>query len=403
MSIMQAENESISHPAASVEVLVIGGGVIGSSIAYHVARQGRTVLVVERSEVAREPAASWGSAGGIRLWEQDPPEAPLALAALARWPGLGEELEAEIGFHQGGHLMLAENEDEAEQLQALAKRQRALGFADLSFLDRQEAFAIAPGLGEQVVAAIFSPSSGHADPRLTTHAFAKAARRHGAIYWTGTACRALQRVGNRVVGAQTEHGAVQARQTVLATGAWNSELAATVGIQLPLKMCVLQVLLSSPAAPDILRPVLSATGREVSLKQRADGAFVVGGGWRGDPAPDGRSYTLREESIERNWAIACDLFAPFRTLKRVSAWGGLQAQSIDDLPLVGSVSEVKGLAIACASWYGFALSPAIGLSLADHLAGLPTPELDQLSPQRLTRFDRARVAAFMTDQRRVEF
>src|SRR5262249_43050953 len=82
--LMKADNQSISHPAASVEILVIGGGVIGSSIAYHLARQGRTVLVVERHEVVVEPAASWASAGGIRLWEQEPPEAPLALAALKR-------------------------------------------------------------------------------------------------------------------------------------------------------------------------------------------------------------------------------------------------------------------------------------------------------------------------------
>jgi sarcosine oxidase subunit beta len=392
---MQPENESTFHPTASVEVLVIGGGVIGSSIAYHVARQGRTVLVVEHSEVALEPVASWASAGGIRLWEQDPPEAPLALAALARWPTLAEELDADLGYCQAGHLMLAENDAETEQLRTLAQRQRTLGFADMSFVDRQAAFSIVPGLGEQVVAGIFSPSSGHADPRLATRAFANAARRHGAIYWTSTTCLALQRVGDRVVGAQTERGAVQAQQTVLAAGAWNRELAAAVGIQLPLKICVLQVLLSAPAEPGILRPVLTATGREVSLKQRADGAFVVGGGWQGDPTPDGRSYTLRQERIERNWAIARDLFAPLRTLQRVSAWGGLQAQSIDDLPLIGSVPTVEGLALACASWYGFALSPAIGRSMADNLAGLPAPELDQLSPHRIAHIDPARVAAFI--------
>ena len=392
---MQAENKSMFHPAASVEVLVIGGGVIGSSIAYHVARQGRAVLVVECGDVAREPAASWASAGGIRLWEQDPPEAPLALSALSRWPTLSEELDADLGYQQGGHLMLAENEAEAEQLQALMERQRALGFADLSFVDRQQALCLAPGLGEQVVAGIFSPSSGHADPRLTTYAFASAATRQGAIYWTGIACLALQRVGDRIVGVQTERGVVQAEQTVLAAGAWTGELAATAGIQLPLKICVLQALLSSPAAPGILRSVLTATGRAVSLKQRADGAFVVGGGWQGDPARDGCSYTLRGERVERNWAIVRDLFAPFRTLHRLNAWGGLQAQSIDDLPLIGSVPTVEGLALACASWYGFALAPAIGRSMADHLAGLPAPELEQLSPQRIDHIDPARVAAFM--------
>ncbi len=83
-------------------------------------------------------------------------------------------------------------------------------------------------------------------------------------------------------------------------------------------------------------------------------------------------------------------------LHRVNAWGGLQAQSIDDLPLIGSVPTVEGLSLACASWYGFALSPAIGRSLADHLAGLPAPELDQLSPDRIMHLDPTRAAAFLS-------
>src|SRR5438874_11491067 len=109
---MKAETESMSHPAASVEVLVIGGGVIGSSIAYHVARQGRKVLVVERNQVAIEPAASWASAGGVRPQGLDPAEAPLACAALARWPTLAEELEADLQYRKCGHLLVAENEAE---------------------------------------------------------------------------------------------------------------------------------------------------------------------------------------------------------------------------------------------------------------------------------------------------
>src|SRR5947209_758624 len=175
----------MSYTAESVEVLVIGGGVIGSSIAYHVARQGRSVLVVERIEVAAEPAASWASAGGIRLWEQDPPEVALARAAIERWPGLAGELEADLQYRKCGHVMLAENEAEAERLQTFVQRQRELGFADLSFLDRQAVLGLVPGLGEHVTAGSYSPTSGQADPRLTTRAFASAAQRHGAIYWTG--------------------------------------------------------------------------------------------------------------------------------------------------------------------------------------------------------------------------
>src|SRR6266567_224646 len=387
----------MSYTTASVEVLVIGGGVTGSSIAYHVARQGRNVLVVERNEIAVEPAASWASAGGVRPQGMEPTEAALARAALTRWPTLAEELEADLQYRQGGHLLLAENDVEAEQLHTFVKRQHELGLVDVTFVDRKAAFHLVPGLGEQVVAGSFSSASGQANPRLTTRAFANAAKRYGAIYWTSTECLTLQRVADRVVGAQTGRGTVQAEQIVLAAGAWSSELAGSVGIQLPLRMRVLQALLSSPAPAGVLRPVLSAVGRALSLKQLPAGALLLGGGWLGDPAPDGRSYALREASQQGNWATACELFPPLRKLRCVGAWGGLQAHSPDDLPFIGSVSGLEGLTLALGSWYGLAVAPAIGRFVADHLAGLPTPELDQLTPDRIAHFDPAHVAAFLAE------
>src|SRR6266702_258211 len=86
----------------NTEILVIGAGVIGSSIAYHLARQGRQVLVVERSEVASSPVASWASAGGVRRQGRHPAEARLASEAIERWQTLAEELEADLHYRQGG-------------------------------------------------------------------------------------------------------------------------------------------------------------------------------------------------------------------------------------------------------------------------------------------------------------
>ena len=185
---------------------------------------------------------------------------------------------------------------------------------------------------------------------------------------TSTECLALQRVADRVVGVQTGQGLIQAKQIVLAAGAWSRELASSVGIQLPLRMRVLQALLSTPAQSGVLQPVLSAVGRALSVKQLSDGALLLGGGWLGDPTPNGLSYTLREESQRGNWATACELFPLVRGLRRVDAWGGLQAHSPDDLPFIGSFSGLDGLTLALGSWYGFALAPASGSSVANHLA-----------------------------------
>jgi sarcosine oxidase subunit beta len=385
-----------------VEVLIAGGGVIGSSIAYHVARQGRSVLVAERGAVATEPAASWASAGGIRRQDQDPAEAALAVEAIARWPALADELEADLRYRQRGHLLLAESDAEAQQLQSFVRRQHELGFADVALVDRQQAFSLAPGLGEQVTAGSFSPADGQADPVLVTRAFAGAAQRHGARYWTGVECQSLLRVANRVVGVQTARGDVSAQHVVLAAGAWSRELALTAGVELPLRPRVLQVLRSASAAPGSLAPVLGAVSRALWLKQLDDGAFLLGGGWLGDLAEDGRSYSLRPAGQQGNWQTACELFPPVRAQRLERAWGGVQAQTIDDLPLLGGFVGLEGLTLALGSWHGFGLAPAIGRCIADLLAGLPTPALDRLAPDRIAQFDAAQVAAFLAGPRASE-
>src|SRR2546430_1418984 len=287
--------------AFTTDVLIVGGGVVGSSIAYHLARQGRQVLVVERSSVAAGPAASGGSAGGVRRQGRHPAEARLASEAIERWRTLEQELEADLHYRRGGNLLLAESDEEAEQLAVFVQRQQELGFADVRLVDHQEARALVPGLNDHVAAGSYSPSDGQADPVSTTRALAAAAQRHGAVYWTETTALALLAQNERVMGAQTERGDVQAAHVVPAAGVWSGELAASIGLRLPIRTGALQMILSTPARPGSLQPVLSAISRRLSLKQLADGAFLLGGGWPGDPTAGRHSYTLGHENIQGNW------------------------------------------------------------------------------------------------------
>src|SRR5438270_7115570 len=195
----------------SLDVLIIGGGVTGSSIAYHLARRGRRVLVVERSEVAAVPAASWASAGGVRRQGRHPAEAKLAIEAIERWKTLEQELEADLHYRRGGNLMLAESDTEAEELITFVQRQQAMGFTDVRLVDRQEVHRLVPGLSERVVAGSYSPSDGQADPPRTTRAFARAAQRQGATYWTGTAALSLSMSGAKGTGVRTERGEVDSK------------------------------------------------------------------------------------------------------------------------------------------------------------------------------------------------
>ena len=374
------------------EVLIIGGGVMGSAIAYHVARQGRQVLVVERSEeVASAPAASWASAGGVRRQGRHPAEAKLAVEAIERWRTLEEELEAGVQYRRGGNLLLAETDAEAEQLVTFVREQQDLGFTDVRLVDRLEVTALVPGLHAGVVAGSYSPGDGQADPALTTHAFAKAAQRLGATYWKGTAVLALLVEGERVIGARTGRGEIQAEQVVLAAGAWSDELAGTVGLSLPIRMVALQMVLSTPAPRQVLQPVLSAVSRALSLKQVNDGSFLIGGGWPGEPTADRRSYMLREESVKGNWEAACELLPPVG-----QQWCGLEAESIDGLPFIGPIMGLDGLTVTLGfSGHGFALAPAVGRAVSEQLIGRAVPELDGLRAGRIESFQQDAVEEFL--------
>ena len=384
-------------PATRTDIAIIGGGVIGNSIAYHLVRQGRHVLVIERSGIASEPAASWASAGGVRRQGRHPAEALLASEAIQRWPTLSEELEADLHYRQDGQLLLAESDSEAEQIAAFVQHQHALGFNDVQLIDRAAVLQLVPGLNPQVVAGSYSPADGQASPPHTTRAFAQAAQRHGALYWTNTAALSLFTSASRVTGVHTTRGDIEAQHTVLAAGAWSNELALTAGLRLPIRTAALQMLLSTPAQPGILRPVISALSRKLSLKQLDDGSFFIGGGWPGDLSPDRRSYTTRPDSISGNWSTACELL-PAVALQRIArSWCGLEALSIDDIPFIGFAPGLDGLTLALGfSGHGFALAPSVGQAIADQLAERPAPALDDLSPARIARFDPAQVAAFLT-------
>jgi sarcosine oxidase, subunit beta len=388
----------------NTDIVIVGGGVIGNSIAYHLARQRRQVLVVERSGVAVSPAASWASAGGVRRQGRHPAEARLAIEAIERWRTLEQELEADLHYRQGGNLLLAESDAEANQLSEFVHRQQEAGFVDVRLVDRGEALALVPGLNDRVVAGSYSPSDGQADPVLTTRAFASAAQRFGATYWTGTHTSGLLVRNKRVVGVQTERGEIQAEHVVLAAGTWSDELAATIGLHLPIRTRALQMILSTPAQSTLLQPVISAVGRILSLKQLASGAFLLGGGWLGDPTSDRRSYMMRQSSVQGNWTMACELLPVVGEQRIDHSWCGLEGQSIDDIPLIGVIPGLDGLTIAVGfSGHGFALAPAVGRCVADQINGHPTPELDGLSPSRMASLHPHAVETFIAEATRGDF
>lgn len=378
------------------DLIVIGAGIIGASIAYHAAKAGADVALVDARGMAEAPSASWASAGGLRTQGRSATEQPLTKLAAERWRDLGDELNADLEIAFGGHLHLAETEQEAGAIEARIAADAKAGLA-IERVTPAEIAKIAPALTRQVVLGAFTPGDGQAHPGRTTKAYGAAAVRLGAALYFGAEARLLV-ARDRVVGAALSPGTeITAPTTVLATGAWSNRLLAPLGLNLAMRGCGLQMQLSEVAAQGLLAPTVTAVGRNLSLKQLRSGALMLGGRWQSKP--DGTTFIAEPiaANLPAQWAEANALLPPLADLCPTQNWAGTEAQAFDHQPFIGAVGP-EGLYVAAGfSNHGFQISPAVGALVADAVFSRSTPHLlAPFTPARSTHFDQAAVAAFQS-------
>jgi sarcosine oxidase subunit beta len=371
----------------TTEVVVIGGGVTGGSIAWHLARRGTKVTLVEERGVAA--AASGASAGGVRQQGRDPREMPLAIAAIARWKDLERELDADLHYYRDGHLVAYEREADLPIAQQRLAEQRALGL-EIEIVEGADLRALSPGLAPHIVAATYTPSDGHANPVATTQAYAQAAQREGAELRIGTRVTGLQQTGGRITGVETSDGVIGADHVVIATGAWTRDLVAPLGVDLPIEPAGLQMILGKPM-PKALLQVVQAHERPLSLKQLRDGNYLIGGGWPGDIDMVAGVGTTRPESIEGSLRTASDIFPAISEMEIERSWVGVEGIALDEVPVIDRLPGYEGCTVAAGfSGHGFALSPITGQLVSEWLLdGAPSIPLDAFSAGRFATMDRS--------------
>ena len=366
--------------AGANEIVVIGGGVIGCSIAWHLAMKGAGVTLLEQGALAS--GASGASAGGVRQQGRDLRELPIAIRAIARWEQLEQELDADLHYRREGHLTVIEHEDDMPAVEAGVAAQREVGLA-LDIVTGADLRELAPGLAETVIAGTYSPNDGHANPILTTQAFARAAAREGATIRTGVAVTGIDVSGGRVTGVVTDAGPVRCDHLVVAAGLWSPLLAGPLGIDLPITGFAPQMIATDPM-PMQLRQVLGARSRLLSLKQVPSGNYVIGGGWPGDIDLPAGVATPRLESITGSIHDASAIWPALAGAKMERVWVGVEALAADEVPILGPLPGVDALTLAAGfSGHGFALSPAIGELIAGQIVdGAPALPLDALGFDR---------------------
>jgi sarcosine oxidase subunit beta len=367
---------------AQHDVVVVGGGVEGCSIAYHLARAGVRVRLLERWQIAA--AASGASAGGVRQQGRDLREFPLAFRALDRWRTLEEELNADLDYRRNGHATTCEHEADLAELAKYVLIQRSAGL-DLQLVEGDELRMLIPGIAPTVIAAAYSPEDGHANPTRTTQAFADAAKRLGATIQCGVEATGLAMQGDRVIGVETTDGPISTGTVVLAAGAWSGEIAKSIGLNLHISPDGYQAMTTFPADPHLTQ-VLGSMRRLISLKQLPDGRYLLGGGWPGNfslVAPRGETI---EENITRNFEAGAALIPQLGAAVIDHAWIGMDAHTHDEVAVLGEADGIDGLVLATGfSGHGFAISPAVGEAIAGLITTGQSPiDIDALS---LSRFE----------------
>ncbi len=387
-----------------IDVLVVGGGLVGCATAYHLAAAGAAVLLVEQHELNGK--ASGQNAGSLhfqlehRLVEQSDALAehfavtiPLNKVAIEEWAGLEGRLDTGLDLVMEGGLMVAETADEVRKLERKFRLEQQSGLP-ISLLDGDQARALAPALSERVIAAAFCPREGQANPRLVTLAFAGAARRCGANLRTGTSLVAASRRstgGFAVKLADSSGGAESLVADVMlnAGGAWAGEIAAVSGLGLPVSALGLTMNVTNRTGR-LLGHLIQHIGRRLSMKQVKDGNLLIGGGWpsRLVAKTGARRAELIPASVLGNLRIAGEIIPAVKSLALLRSWTGIVTETPDELPILGEVRSCPGYFVATGG-AGFTLGPTFGRLMSELiLTGRTSQSIAPYSPDRFADRDR---------------
>ncbi len=366
----------------TADAVVVGGGVIGASIAYHLAKRGlRDIVVFERERLGS--GSTGKNAGGIRLQFSTEINVRLSQRSLPRLESFAEEMGSEIAFKQVGYLFLITHEKDVVPFERSLGLWERLG-VPARRLERAEVAAMFPELCvDDVRFATFCAKDGYADPSGILQGYVARARSLGVRFVEGTPVTAIGRSGGAVSSVTTPGESVATRLVVDAAGAWAAEVARLAGVELPITPLRRQIFVTE-RVPGLEREFpLTVEFASGLYMHRESGGVLLG---MADPR-DGPGF---DDSV--NWDFLPDVveraMARLPLLERAAirtAWGGLYEDTPDKHPIVGHVAGVDGFVSAAGfSGHGVMHAPAIGELVAELLVD-GRSSLD-LGPLRASRF-----------------
>ncbi|MEV4644292.1 FAD-binding oxidoreductase [Saccharopolyspora sp. NPDC049357] len=363
---------------------MIGGGIVGASIAYHLAEAGVTdVVVVERGRVAS--GSSGKPIGGLRAQFSDPLNIALGARSLETYARFRSDLGVDISLERVGYLFLLREQEDLARFERSVAAQNDLGVAS-RMISTAEAQRLCPYVrGEGVLGAVFSPDDGHARPPAAAQGFLHAAQVRGARVFEHTLVVDIKTDGARNIReVQTNRGAVRTSTVIVAAGAWSQSLGALVGVDLPVEPLRRQLVLTRPLAQKPPRIPFTIDFSTSMYFHNHDDGLLLG---MSDRAQEYGFHTDYSDEWLPAFNDAARVCAPeLVDLPVERGWAGLYEMTPDCNALIGQSESVGRLLYATGfSGHGFLQAPAAGEVIRDLYLGV-TPFVD-LTPMSAERFD----------------
>ena len=365
----------------TAEVIIIGGGVIGTSIAYHLANMGcHNVVILEKDRLGSGSTSK--CAGGIRQQFSSEINIRLSIESVRFFQHFEEETGHPADFHQYGYLILATTDEELEALRQSVALQREPGL-ETYLLSPQEAKEVVLQLNtEDILGATYCPTDGYADPYSVVQGFASVARRLGVKIYEQTEVIGIEVVQQQVRGVLTNRGKLETRVLVNAAGAYASKIGQMVGINIPIRPSKRHIFVTAPL-DEISKESPMVVDFHNGFWFRREGPGLIFG-MRNPDEPEGFDISV-------DWgflpiiAEAASYRLPFLGDTGVMrGQAGLHDDTPDAQAIIGEVPEVLGLYLACGfSGHGFMHSPAVGRLMAELiLKGKPSLSISPLAFDR---------------------
>jgi sarcosine oxidase subunit beta len=373
----------------SAEVVIVGGGCMGASVAYHLSRRGVTDVVLVEREKLLATGSTGRNAGGVRHQFSNEANIRLSIESIGLLERFADEVGQPIDFHQDGYLFLLSQPSSVETFRANVALQRRLG-VDVQWLDAQQAAALAPGLDVAGVAgATFCQRDGVADPNGVTMGFARAAQAAGVSIERDTEVTGIEVRAGRVAGIETTRGRIDAPVVVNAAGPHARSIGRMAGVDVPVDPYRRHIFIAAVNGGVPASRIL-VIDFDTTFYFHREGAGLLFGMGDPDETPT-FDITVQWDFLPQVIEVAVQRLPALADASISHAWAGLYEVTADGNPIIGPTEGVDGFyQINGFSGHGFQHSPAAGRILADLISGRD-PGFD-VSPFAHARFARGGVA-----------